>query len=160
MGIVQLFYTPGILFSRFSAITFLGGEKRGEQTAEMAREAAISNWLAAFGAPEILTPGKDKRFPGGIFQDFCAYRDIISQAVIPGNRQSLGAAERRNAHFRGTIDRIIGKSQAKFFAAETMAWISGYGCATLKFASAAVRWFYSGATGFWENAKIANWYSW
>ena len=40
-------------FSRFSAVSFLGTKKRGEQTAEMVRETVISNWLDVFGAPEI-----------------------------------------------------------------------------------------------------------
>ena len=38
----------------------------------------------------------------------CTDRNIISQAVIPGNHQSLGATERGHAHHRGIIDHIIG----------------------------------------------------
>ena len=36
-------------FSRFSAIAFMGAKKKEEQTAEMVREKAISNWSAVFG---------------------------------------------------------------------------------------------------------------
>ena len=64
-------------FSRFSVIFFLGTKKREEQTAEMVREAMISNWIAVFGTPGILLVGKDKRFIGKIFQDFCTGRNII-----------------------------------------------------------------------------------
>ena len=74
----------------------------------MVSETVIPNWLAVFGAPEILLMGKDKRFTGEIPQDFCTDRNIISQAVIPGRHQSLGATERRHAHFRGIIDHMVG----------------------------------------------------
>ena len=74
----------------------------------------ILNWIAVFGTTEILLVGKDKRFTGGIFQDFCADRNIISQTVIPGHHQSLGATERRRAHFRGIIDHIIGGRKTNF----------------------------------------------
>ena len=73
---------------------------------------AISNRLAVFGAPDILVVGKDKRFTGEIFQDFCTARNITLQTVIPGHHQSLGATERRHAHFRGIIDHIIGNRKS------------------------------------------------
>ena len=97
--------------SRFSEIVFIGSKKREEQTAEMVRETMISNWLAVFGAPEILLVDKDKRFIGEICQDFCTGHNIISQTSIPGHHQSLGATERRRAHFRGIIDHIIDKTR-------------------------------------------------
>ena len=64
-------------FSRFSVVIFLGTKKREEQTAEMVRETVISNWLAVFGAPDILVVDKDKRFVGKIFQDFCTHTAIL-----------------------------------------------------------------------------------
>ena len=70
MGAMQLSYIYKILLFSFSVITFLGAKKREEQTAEMVREAAISNWLAIYGAPEILIADKDRRCIGGISQDF------------------------------------------------------------------------------------------
>ena len=78
----------------------------------MARETMISNWLAVFGAPDILVVDKDERFIGEIFQDFCTYHNIVLQTAIPGHRQSLGATERRRAHFRGIIDHIIGNRKS------------------------------------------------
>ena len=102
-------------FSRFSVIRFLGAKKRDEQTAEMVRETVISNWLAVFGAPEILIADKDKRFIGKVRQAFCTTRNITLQAVIPGHRQSLGATGRRRAHFRGIVDRIIGNRKSNCF---------------------------------------------
>ena len=66
----------------------------------MVRETVISNWLAVFGAPEILLVGEDKRFAGWVFKDFRTDRNIISQTVIPGHQQSQGAKERKHAHFR------------------------------------------------------------
>ena len=69
--------------------------------------AMISNWLAVFGAPDILVVDKDKRFIGEIPQDFCTYHNIVMQTVIPRHHQSLGATERRRVHFRGIIDHII-----------------------------------------------------
>ena len=98
--------------SRFSVAILLGTKKREEQTAEMAREAVISNWLAVFGAPDILIVDKDERSIGNIFQDFCTSRNITLQTVIPGHHQSLGATERRHAHFRGIIDHIIGNRKS------------------------------------------------
>ena len=64
MEISQPFYTFGIPFS-FPGSDFLGTKKRGEQTAGMVREAVISNWLAVFGAPEILIVDKDKKIHRG-----------------------------------------------------------------------------------------------
>ena len=51
-GYAAFFTPPRYLFS-FSVAFFLGAKKRGEQAAEMACGAAISNWLAATGAPGI-----------------------------------------------------------------------------------------------------------
>ena len=82
MGIVRPFCTSRILFS-FFGIDFLGTKKREEQTAEMVIETAISNWLAVFGAPDILVADKDKRSILDIFQDFCTSRNITIQTVIP-----------------------------------------------------------------------------
>ena len=57
---------------------------------------------------------KIKRFIGEISQDFRTDRNIILQTVIPGHHQSLGATERRHAHFRGIIDHIIGNRKINF----------------------------------------------
>ena len=92
---------------RFSEIAFTE-EKKEEQTSETVREIAISNWSALFGAPEIMAAGKDSRFIGEVFQEFCTSHSIISQAVIPGHHQSLGAAERRHGLLRTIIDHMIG----------------------------------------------------
>ena len=53
--------------SRFSAIILMGSKKNEEQTAEMVRGEAISNWMAMFGAPGIIVVDKDSRFVGGDF---------------------------------------------------------------------------------------------
>ena len=42
-------------------------------------------------------------------QYFCADRNIVTQAVIPGHRQSLGETERSQAHFRGIMEHISGR---------------------------------------------------
>ena len=96
-------------FSRFSAIVFLGTKKE-ERTAEMVRESAISNRMAVFGTPGITAVGKDSRFTGGLSR-FPNARNIVLQSVIPGSRQSLGAAERRHGLFRTIIDRAIGNKR-------------------------------------------------
>ena len=57
-------------FSRFSAIAFLGTKRNEEQTAEMAKESAISDRVAVLGAPEIMMVGIDSRFTGGDFSGF------------------------------------------------------------------------------------------
>ena len=57
-------------FSRFRAAIFTGAKKKGEQTAEMARVEAISNCLAASGAPVIIVADKDSRSPCGGFSGF------------------------------------------------------------------------------------------
>ena len=44
-------------FSRFPVSVFIGAGER--ETSEMARESAISHWLAVFGAPENFVVGKD-----------------------------------------------------------------------------------------------------
>ena len=93
-------------FSRFPVIIFLGTKKKQEQTSEMVKASAISEWVASFGAPEITMVYKDSRFVGGIFQDFCNARNIISQTVIPGHHQSLWATERRRRSFRVIIDHV------------------------------------------------------
>ena len=51
---------------------------------------------------------KGSRFTGEVFQEFCTARNIISQAAIPGHRQSLGATERRRGLLRTIIDHAIG----------------------------------------------------
>ena len=46
-------------FSRFPVVVFIAPKKKDGRTAEMARVAAISHWLAAFGAPKIIGVCKD-----------------------------------------------------------------------------------------------------
>ena len=78
----------------------------------MARETAISHWVAVFAAPDILAVDKDMRFIGGNCHDFCAPRNIDLQTVIPGHHQILVVTERRHGHFRMIIDRIVGNRQS------------------------------------------------
>ena len=80
-------------FPRSPVIISIGAKKKEEQTDEMVRGDAISNWKAVYGAPGIIVADRDSRFTGVILHEFCTYRNIVSQAVIPGHHQSLG---RRN----------------------------------------------------------------
>ena len=57
-------------FSLFSVAVFIGGNKKGAQTGEMAIETAMSHWLAAFGAPDILIVRQEMGDICNIFQDF------------------------------------------------------------------------------------------
>ena len=68
-GSCDIFAHPGY-FSRFSAIVFFRNEEKVRTNSGNGQGAMISNWVAVFGAPEILMMGKDKRFTGWIFQDF------------------------------------------------------------------------------------------
>ena len=67
--------------------------------------------MAVFGTPEIMVVGKDSWFIEKIFQDFRNARNIVLQAVIPENRQSLGATESRRGLFRTIIDHVIGNKK-------------------------------------------------
>ena len=80
----------------------------------MVCETVISNWLAAFGEPDILVADKDKRCTGEVPQDFCTPRNITLQNVIPRHHQSIGATDRTHAHFRGIVDHVIGNSKSNF----------------------------------------------
>ena len=40
-------------FARFAVSVYIGAKKKGGQTAEISIGAAISHWLAVYGAPEI-----------------------------------------------------------------------------------------------------------
>ena len=85
-----------------------------------------------FGATEIAATDKDSRFIGKVFQEFCNARNIIPQAVIPCNHQSLGATERRHGLFRTIIDHVVGNKKPsmlrrkgwKEFAAKTTAHLN------------------------------------
>ena len=79
----------------------------------MAKGSAISEWIAFFGAPEIMMVGKDSRVIGEFSQEFSTTPNIISQSVITGHHQSLGAAERRHRLFRTIIDHVIGGIKPK-----------------------------------------------
>ena len=103
---MQPFYTFRILF-RVSPHHILGSKKKEEQTAEIAEESIISEWVSFWGSPEIMMVGEDSSFIGGILQEFCTSRNIISQTAIPGNHQSLGAPERRHRLFRTITDHVI-----------------------------------------------------
>ena len=107
------FYTFDTLFAIFRSSIY-GGEEKDGRTAEMVREAAISHWLAVFGAPEIIASDKDMRFIGKVFQEFRTSLKIALQTVIPGHHQSLGATERRIGHLGMIIDHIIGGSKANW----------------------------------------------
>ena len=68
----------------------------------------ISNWLAAFEKLGIVAHGEDSGFIGEAVRGFCTARKIVSQAVIPGHHQSLGATERRHGLLRSIIDHLVG----------------------------------------------------
>ena len=76
----------------------------------MPRGELVAKWLAAFGAPGIISVCTDSRFIGEIPHGFCTSRNIGLQTVIPGHHQSSGANERRRGHFRVIIDHIIGSN--------------------------------------------------
>ena len=126
----------------------------------MVRVDAISNWSAVFGEPEIIVVDKDSRFIGGIFQEFRTVRNIVSQTVIPGNRRSLGATERRRGHFRTIIDHMIGdkkpnssgRTEWRGFAAMAMMHLNSH---VLQFGG-----FAHGQKVFWGNTENADWRSW
>ena len=63
---------------------------KGEQTAQMALEAALSHLLAVLGGPGIIVVGKDSRFSVEFFQDSRTARNIALQPAIPGHHQSSG----------------------------------------------------------------------
>ena len=77
----------------------------------MAPESAISHWFAVFAAPQIIVVGKDMGFIEKVLRGFGTSRNILLHTVIPGHRQSLGAAERRRGHFRTAIKHIIANSK-------------------------------------------------
>ena len=54
----------------------------------------MSNWLAAFWTPDINVVDKYSLFIGRDFQDPRTACNIALQTVIPGHRQSMGAAAR------------------------------------------------------------------
>ena len=58
-----------------------------------------------------MTADKDSGFTGEVSQGFCTARNIVLQAVIPGNHQSLGVNERRRALFRSITDHAIGNKK-------------------------------------------------
>ena len=58
-----MFTHSGRVLAIFSSGAYRGKEK-GAQTAETFRGNAISHWLSAFGAPEILVFGEDMGFIG------------------------------------------------------------------------------------------------
>ena len=118
MGGHATFFTFTRHFFSFFGSGFLGTKKRDEQTAEMVCETMISNWLAVFGAPDILIVDKDRISIGEIFQDFRASRNITLQAAIPWHHQSLGATGRRRGYFRGIIERIIRNRKSNCLASK------------------------------------------
>ena len=54
--------------SRFSVSVFTAAKKKGERTAEMAREVEIPHWLAVFGAPRIIVADQDSISKWEIFR--------------------------------------------------------------------------------------------
>ena len=83
-------------------------KKKEEQTSEMVRRNAISNWPEAFGSPGIAATDKDSRFNGEVFRELRTSRNIIPQSVIPRHHQSLGATGLRQGLFRTIIDHLVG----------------------------------------------------
>ena len=86
---MRRFYTFVTLCRDFPYL-YLRGKEKNDQTSAMSIEAAISHWLAVFGAHGIMAVGKDMGDIGGIFQEFRTARNVVSKAVISANRQSLG----------------------------------------------------------------------
>ena len=107
MEITPHFYTSEAISHDFQN-SYLSVRRKGAKTAEVGRGALIPNWLAAIGAPGIAIVGKDRGIIGKIWRDPPS-RNIVLQTVIKGNRQSLGATERRRGHFRTTISLGIGE---------------------------------------------------
>ena len=121
-----------------SRIGIYRGFEKGWRNAEMARGKVISNWSAAFWAPEIIAVDKAPMPIGEVFQDFCTSRNIVLQSVIPGRHQSLGAAERRHGHFRMIIDYTIGGKKKKISYVGRVGGISRYDYEAPKFTGAEV----------------------
>ena len=68
-GDYATFFAHSIYFCAFLCHYFLGAKKKEEQTAEMAKESAISERISFFATPGIMgimMVGKDSRFIGGI----------------------------------------------------------------------------------------------
>ena len=87
----RLSWAPMIHFRDFPRSRFRA-KKKECVSAEIVWAIAISNWIAAFGSPEIMASGNECRFAGEVFQEFCtaARCNVVLQAAIPGHRQSLG----------------------------------------------------------------------
>ena len=108
----------------------MGAKQKAEPTAEMFRAKVISNWSAVFGAPEVVVAAKGSRFIGGFPQEFRTDRNIVSQTVIPGHHQSLGATERRRGHFRLIVDHMIGNKKPNSSGREE--WMEFAAMATMR----------------------------
>ena len=83
-GTWGLFCTFEILSHDFRRLRFLGTKKKEEQTAEMVRVSAISNWMAVFGTPGIMV-GKDSRFIGCVWGDFSGVLQRAYRSFPNGN---------------------------------------------------------------------------
>ena len=138
----------------------MGEKKKEAQTSEMARCDAISNWLTAFGAPEIMVADKDSGFIGEFFQEFRDARNIIPQTVIPGHHQSLGATERRRGLFCTIIDHVIGNRKPNSLGRKERGGISGNDDDALKFTGSEIWRFRAMKKGFRKDTRNADWGGW
>ena len=109
-----------------------------------------------FGAPEIAAASKDSRFTGEVFQEFPTARNIIHQAVIPGDRQSLWAKGSRHGLSRTIIDHVIGNRKPNSLGREEWG-VSGNDDDALKFPCASIRRFPTWAESFRKDARNAVW---
>ena len=100
---------------------------------------------------------KDKIFIGDLFQDFCTSRNITLQTVIPGHRQSLGATERRHAHFRGIIDHIIGNRKSNSLPSKEWGEFSAMAALHLNSQVQQYDGFTPRQRAFWAGAEITDW---
>ena len=125
----------------------------------MVRGKVIPNWSAAFGEPGIIVLVKDSIFIGGIFQAFRTARNIVSQTVIPGHRQSSGAAERRRGNFRTIIDHMIGNKTPNSSRRKEWWGIRGNEDDASKFTGGTIWRIHTWAKRFWSDTENAYWRS-
>ena len=100
-------------FSRYSMVTFIGTKTKTEQTADTVVNAILTNWVSFARTPDIILPDKDSTAIASKVSQFCNVRYITLQKVIPGHRQSLGATESRNMHFKGIKQKILDKRKSR-----------------------------------------------
>ena len=105
------FYTFKTLSRDFQYRYIPGGKKKGSTTCGDGPCNGDYALVIGVWAPDISIEDEDMGLIGGSF-GIPSSRNIVLHTVIPGNRQSLVAAERRQGHFRTTIGHIVGNRKA------------------------------------------------